>query len=233
MLYKATENRAYFKSVHILIPDSWNHLEASLSTWETFEVCFKNNLNTVVFYSLILQKADVLVDTPNPKHQDVPYTRQNGLCGEPGERIHLTPNYVLTVDQEENNKQHGKPGNTNYDWDTNFRLLYGLINFVGKVFVHEWAHYRYGVFDEYGRPGDSQFPLFYHPPGSSDLTPNICANRAPHFSTLDIKTNMSTCNKDDVTGNYDENCRFFFKDDFKPESSLASYHQIDSVYTYV
>jgi calcium-activated chloride channel regulator 4 len=43
-------------------------------------------------------------------HKDVPYTQQNGKCGEKGERIHLTPNYVLTIVQEQNIAQYGKPG---------------------------------------------------------------------------------------------------------------------------
>lgn len=44
-------------------------------------------------------------------HQDIPYTRQNGLCGDPGEYIHFTPNYIATIDQESNVKKFGKPGN--------------------------------------------------------------------------------------------------------------------------
>lgn len=29
------------------------------------------------------------------------------------------------------------------------------------TFVHEWAHFRYGVFDEYGTRGDAKYPLLY------------------------------------------------------------------------
>ncbi len=32
---------------------------------------------------------------------------------------------------------------------------------AGNVFVHEWAKFRYGVFEEYGYPGDELYPLFY------------------------------------------------------------------------
>ena len=28
---------------------------------------------------------------------------------------------------------------------------------AAKVMLHEWAHYRYGVFDEYGYPYDEKF----------------------------------------------------------------------------
>ena len=27
--------------------------------------------------------------------------------------------------------------------------------------VHEWAHYRWGVFEEYGFPDDKFYPYFY------------------------------------------------------------------------
>ena len=30
--------------------------------------------------------------------------------------------------------------------------------------VHQWAQYRYGVFEEYGYPGDYLLPYFYHHP---------------------------------------------------------------------
>jgi len=38
VLYKATQDRAYFSSVRILVPESWTHVEANISSWETFEV---------------------------------------------------------------------------------------------------------------------------------------------------------------------------------------------------
>ena len=33
---------------------------------------------------------------------------------------------------------------------------------IGKVFVQEWSKLRYGVFEEYGYPGDTVYPLFYY-----------------------------------------------------------------------
>lgn len=40
VLYKATYDRAYFRTVRILVPDSWTHVEANASSWETLEVIF-------------------------------------------------------------------------------------------------------------------------------------------------------------------------------------------------
>ncbi|XP_046655991.1 calcium-activated chloride channel regulator 4-like isoform X2 [Daphnia pulicaria] len=140
-------------------------------------------------------------------HKDVPYTQQNGKCGEKGERIHLTPNYVLTIVQEQNIAQYGKPG---------------------KVFVHEWAHYRYGIFDEYGTPG-GEYPLFFRQSGTSFIEPNICANKKIMYNTRDISNNNANCQIDPATNIYDQNCRFEFHPSFKPDTSLASFHLLDSV----
>lgn len=38
VLYVATGDRAYFKGVQILIPQSWKDVNATISSWETFEV---------------------------------------------------------------------------------------------------------------------------------------------------------------------------------------------------
>ena len=46
-----------------------------------------------------------------------------------------------------------------------------------KVFVHEWSKLRYGVFEEFGYPGDEQYPLFYYENSFGDeLKPNFCTD---------------------------------------------------------
>ncbi|XP_075688593.1 calcium-activated chloride channel regulator 1-like [Rhinoderma darwinii] len=70
-------------------------------------------------------KADVIIANPYIKNDDGPYTLQYGRCGEPGRYIHLTPNFTLIK---------------------NMINIYGP---RGKVFLHEWAHLRWGVYDEY------------------------------------------------------------------------------------
>ena len=57
-----------------------------------------------------------------------------GGCGSTGEFIHLTPDYLMHINGT-SETQFGPHEN---------------------VFVHEWAKLRYGVFDEYGYPGDEQ-----------------------------------------------------------------------------
>ncbi|XP_008107509.3 calcium-activated chloride channel regulator 1 [Anolis carolinensis] len=70
-------------------------------------------------------KADIIVADPFLKYGDDPYTLQYGGCGEPGRYIHLTSNFLT------NDSMHD---------------VYGP---RGRVLVHEWAHLRWGVFDEY------------------------------------------------------------------------------------
>ncbi|XP_038047850.1 calcium-activated chloride channel regulator 3A-1-like [Patiria miniata] len=75
-------------------------------------------------------QRDVLVD----RHSgDVPFVRGLKECGGSGQYIHLTPKYFLSQDSE---SRFGP---------------------YGKLITHEWAHYRWGVFDEYPYPKDVQF----------------------------------------------------------------------------
>ena len=42
-----------------------------------------------------------------------------------------------------------------------FRLVNRLIFHAEHLFVFNWARYRYGVFEEFGYPGDELYPMFY------------------------------------------------------------------------
>ncbi|XP_006984807.1 calcium-activated chloride channel regulator 2 isoform X2 [Peromyscus maniculatus bairdii] len=71
------------------------------------------------------EKANVIVTEQNGVHGDDPYTLQHRGCGKEGKYIHFTPSFLL-----------------------NDELAAGYGS-RGRVFVHEWAHLRWGVFDEY------------------------------------------------------------------------------------
>ncbi|NXE75078.1 CLCA1 regulator, partial [Cochlearius cochlearius] len=70
-------------------------------------------------------KADVIIADRYMKHTDDPYTLRYGGCKEKGQYIHFTPNFLI---------------------NDSLTSVYGE---KGRLFVHEWAHYRWGVFDEY------------------------------------------------------------------------------------
>ncbi|XP_061489543.1 calcium-activated chloride channel regulator 1-like [Rhineura floridana] len=97
-------------------------------------------------------KADIIVADPFLKYGDDPYTLQYGGCGERGRYIHFTPNF-LTNDG-----------------------LHDVYGSRGRVFVHEWAHLRWGVFDEYN-------------------------NNAPFYNTGPLKAEATRCSAG-VTGQY-------------------------------
>ncbi|XP_053362895.1 calcium-activated chloride channel regulator 1-like [Clarias gariepinus] len=70
-------------------------------------------------------KGRIRIDIPHPHFGDEPYTHQIQGCGNEAEYIHFTPDFLLNNDFI---KQYGPRG---------------------KVFLHEWAHLRWGVFNEY------------------------------------------------------------------------------------
>ncbi len=138
-LFEATQNYSYIHSVNILLPVGWD-VEGAIVSSEYF-----------------YEDGDVRVNLQNPLYQDTPYTVQPGGCGDRGDYIHLTPDFLRNM-------------------NTSSMQFFGPAD---KIFVHEWAKLRYGVFEEYGYPGDEQFPLFYYEIGFDDggtteeLTPNF------------------------------------------------------------
>uniref|UniRef100_A0A8C4K9Q9 Calcium-activated chloride channel regulator 1-like n=1 Tax=Dromaius novaehollandiae TaxID=8790 RepID=A0A8C4K9Q9_DRONO len=86
---------------------------------------WKKNTNYSRLKTESYDKADVIIADPFLKYGDDPYTLQYGGCKEKGRYIHFTPNFLLK---------------------SSLLNIYGE---RGRVFVHEWAHLRWGVFDEY------------------------------------------------------------------------------------
>ncbi|XP_064477206.1 calcium-activated chloride channel regulator 1-like [Ornithodoros turicata] len=80
------------------------------------------------------------VRVENSPHGEKPYSHHIRHCGEHGHYIRITPQFVLIL-KTTTKKNYGNPA-------------YHLI--------HEWAHFRYGVFDEHAASGDPEGrPAFY------------------------------------------------------------------------
>uniref|UniRef100_A0A4W3HQ16 Chloride channel accessory 1 n=2 Tax=Callorhinchus milii TaxID=7868 RepID=A0A4W3HQ16_CALMI len=122
------------------------------------------------------EKASVIIADPHVKYGDDPYTLQYGGCGEKGRYIHLTPNFMMH----------------------DMVALYGPRS---RVFVHEWAHLQWGVFDEYNDLEPfyiSQNSTLEATRCSEDIKGKICKG-----------SGCSSCIIDTNTGLPEPDCAFF------------------------
>ncbi|XP_070559828.1 calcium-activated chloride channel regulator 1-like isoform X2 [Ptychodera flava] len=102
-----------------------------------------------------------------------------GGCGMEGEYLHLTPEFVM--DEVSSRRQ----------WGPTDRLL-----------VHEWAHLRWGVFDEYPIGGYSNFYVS----SSGKVEATKCSLQV-HGNIRNQKT-KEDCKLNNRTGLPESNCRF-------------------------
>uniref|UniRef100_A0A8C5R717 VWFA domain-containing protein n=1 Tax=Leptobrachium leishanense TaxID=445787 RepID=A0A8C5R717_9ANUR len=168
------------------------------------------NTNYIKSKTETYDKADVIIDTPHIYYGDDPYTLQYGRCGEPGRYIHFTPNFLL---------------------DDSLLSAYGD---RGRVFVHEWAHFRWGVFDEY----DSENPFY-------DSGFKVEATRCSadiigynYIPCTGLNCTPRPCNINYITGLLEDGCVFIpDKNQFATESIMymqvsefcdASNHNIEA-----
>ncbi len=88
---------------------------------------------------------------------------------------------------------------------------------AGQEFVHAWAQFRYGIFDELGYPGDRLFPAFYFRPdhqAEADnvtvapplLAPNFCTNTEHVDYHMEDMAGRGACTYDRATGLPDGSC---------------------------
>eukprot|EP00090_Calanus_glacialis_P010249 TRINITY_DN18632_c0_g1_i4.p1 TRINITY_DN18632_c0_g1~~TRINITY_DN18632_c0_g1_i4.p1 ORF type:complete len:980 (-),score=267.96 TRINITY_DN18632_c0_g1_i4:71-3010(-) len=158
------------------------------------------------------EDAEFVVNTVNPAYGHNPYTVQNGECGEAGDFTHLTPWFVVNHDT----------------------IAQDALGRTDKILVHEWAKLRWGVFEEYGYPGDEKFPMFYYkstwgPNGQEDvLKPNFCTSIEVTGTSKDISTG-GVCTDDAATGLPNEKCYFLPDKDNQVASSYMALPFLDSV----
>ncbi|XP_056379191.1 calcium-activated chloride channel regulator 1-like [Hyla sarda] len=150
-------------------------------------------------------KADVIIADPFI-YGDYPYTLQYGGCGERGKYIHLTPNFILN--------------------DKVLRI-YGP---RGRVLVHEWAHLRWGVFDEY----NDDIPFYLSKQGNPEAT--RCPLSLDGVYKVDVcvgpKCEKVDCDVDSVTGLFEEDCAFYPKVDRSVTESVMFGQALDPVHAF-
>ncbi|XP_053448781.1 calcium-activated chloride channel regulator 4 [Nycticebus coucang] len=146
--------------------------------------------------------ADVIVAPPTLPGRDEPYTKQFTECEEKGEYIHFTPDFILGKKQNE----------------------YGP---SGRLFVHEWAHLRWGVFDEYNE--DQPF----YSSTSKKIEATRCStgisgkNRV--YSCQGGSCYTRPCRIDSTTKLYGKDCQFFPDKVQTEKASIMFMQSIDSV----
>lgn len=150
-------------------------------------------------------KADIIIADPF-LYGDFPYTLQYGGCGKKGKYIHLTPNFML-----------------------NDKVL-DIYGRRGRVFVHEWAHLRWGVFDEY----NYDMPFYISKQGQVEAT--RCPLSMSGLNQIEVCINdecdKEKCNTDPETGLYEEGCEFYPNKDENVHESIMYSQTMDSVNTF-
>ncbi|XP_070557788.1 calcium-activated chloride channel regulator 1-like [Ptychodera flava] len=106
-LYRATKQRAFFKEITILLPNTWS-----------------NDLVNVEATSEIFDAANAIVTKHENVGRETPYTNQFGSCGEEAEYIHLTDKFIL--DKQWTVDTYGDPAKVIvHEWG---HLRWGLFN---------------------------------------------------------------------------------------------------------
>ncbi|VTJ81226.1 Hypothetical predicted protein [Marmota monax] len=147
-------------------------------------------------------QADVRVAAPALPGRDEPYTRQFTECGEKAEYIHFTPDFILGKKQNE----------------------YGP---SGRLFVHEWAHLRWGVFDEYNEDQP------YYSAKSKKIEATRCStgitgkNRV--YKCQGGSCITRSCRTNSTTKLYEKDCQFFPDKVQTEKASIMFMQSIDSV----
>lgn len=185
-LHRMTRHRAYFEEVTIVVPPNWT----------------PNADYEVVQGGDRFARAEVRVDEANDEYGDQPYTLQTGECGESGEYIHLTPAFLLgdgpTPTAATNDTPQADAPATVSD------LRHWPYGHPARVLVHEWAHLRYGTFDEHGYLGDEQSPPFYMD-AENMIRPTGCADDLRGW-LRDMAGEPCIM---DINGMPNENCQFY------------------------
>ena len=119
------------------------------------------------------QNVDVHIGLDHPIYREIPFTQQSRGCGQNGDYISIP-----------------------YHFFTNWNHTVEVFGNPAKTFVHEWSKYRYGIFDEYGYPGDKLYPHFYKV--KNQILPTGSADVKIQGSWININNNMSNCDLSEI-----------------------------------
>ncbi|OWF45819.1 Calcium-activated chloride channel regulator 1 [Mizuhopecten yessoensis] len=147
---------------------------------------------------------DFLVDKAKAETGNTPYVHGLTACGGQGQYAHITPELMI------NSQSIG----------------YGPIE---KILVHEWAHLRWGVFDEYPsveQPDIDEIEKFYNEDGT--WKPIMCTDKILGLNLRDCRNSRSRCFTD-PDGKPEPDCQFCVQAPNTAKASLMAYQWISSV----
>jgi len=211
MMYFSSMTRFYIKEVTILTPRTWTNEGVGEAR-----------------HGEVYDHASIKVAVMDTEHGDAPYTHQPGRCGEEGNPVLISDDYLIEL---MNNKDE-------------MIVKYGPI---GKVLTQEFTKYRYGIFEEYGYPGSNQNGESY--PSTSTqayldrdgtwkmaLVNNTCADTKLEGKMLHIEGEkeesriLEGCDIDDETGEIvSDSCFFAANTQNTALASMGSYGYTDLV----
>ncbi|XP_066124841.1 calcium-activated chloride channel regulator 2-like isoform X2 [Saccopteryx bilineata] len=142
------------------------------------------------------EKANVIVTNWYGPHGDDPYTLQYRGCGKEGKYIYFTSDFLLNDD---------------------LTAGYGS---RGRVFVHEWAHLRWGVFDEY----NNEKPFYIN--GQNQIK----ATRCPSDITGMFVCAKGPCPQEDciISKLFQEGCMFVYNSTQNATTSIMFMQSLSS-----
>nr|XP_055052013.1 calcium-activated chloride channel regulator 4A-like [Misgurnus anguillicaudatus] len=143
------------------------------------------------------EKAGIRIDKKNPVHGDDPYTNQYEDCGKESQYIHFTPDFIL---------------------NDGLIQIYGS---RGKVFLHEWAHLRWGVYDEYNKDK----PFYF----SNGVQATRCSKHITGQYYDYSAGYLQSCHNDPQTSLPDKNCQFYPDTNQKTKSSIMYSTSMNSI----
>ncbi|XP_033746377.1 calcium-activated chloride channel regulator 1-like [Pecten maximus] len=155
-------------------------------------------------YGSASNSMDFLVDTARPETGNTPYVHGLTKCGGQGLYAHVTPELMLTSQS----------------------IGYGPID---KILVHEWAHLRWGVFDEYPsveQPDIDEIEKFYNEDGT--WKPIMCTDKILGVNLRDCSNSRSRCFVD-PDGKPEPDCQFCVQSPNIAQASLMAFQWISSV----
>ncbi|CAG7818395.1 unnamed protein product [Allacma fusca] len=220
-LRKATDGRVYFHRVVIVVPPMWD-------TRACGRVLPVGSFTSRSSYN----DATIRIGTEHPVFGYLPWTQQSRGCGLGGDFISVGYHYILQFNETENSiSGPGIEQEHSYGYGPAYSTTPTGFDAVPteRAFVHEWAKYRYGIFEEIGFTNDPIYPVNYTE--NNERKPTACSNsplRGNWSGGCDESWNNERPNNRSAT------CKFtpasgYSHDNDRITSSIMSFPQLRNV----